>query len=257
MLITEMFHTIQGEATFTGTPSLFIRTQGCDVGCSFCDTKFTWKFYEQDNLPKHTPLFNPIKMKKFNQKKGQFLQENVHKEKHLFSIPVEFYDEFAQEIRAWSNNVAQHTKHIVLTGGEPLRQKDLWRFYESILQNTLFRMQLETSGTSEVDNLLIQTVKQNKSRFFTTLSPKIGMTGGLIVNQKIIQIVDEIKFPVGKKQDLEVLQEFIQTYGVPKHIPIWLQPLSQSRKATEICVNASKQLGYHLSLQTHKYANIY
>jgi 7-carboxy-7-deazaguanine synthase len=40
--IAEIFETIQGEATFTGTPAVFIRLQGCDVGCPWCDTKYSW-----------------------------------------------------------------------------------------------------------------------------------------------------------------------------------------------------------------------
>ena len=40
--INEVFPTIQGEATYTGTPATFIRLQGCPVGCSWCDTKHTW-----------------------------------------------------------------------------------------------------------------------------------------------------------------------------------------------------------------------
>ena len=45
--INEFFSTIQGEATFTGTPAFFIRTQECPVGCSFCDTKYTWDLFCQ------------------------------------------------------------------------------------------------------------------------------------------------------------------------------------------------------------------
>ena len=40
--VNEIFPTIQGEATWTGTPATFIRLQGCPVGCSWCDTKHTW-----------------------------------------------------------------------------------------------------------------------------------------------------------------------------------------------------------------------
>lgn len=41
--INEIFETIQGEASFTGTPSIFLRLQGCPVGCAWCDTKQTWE----------------------------------------------------------------------------------------------------------------------------------------------------------------------------------------------------------------------
>lgn len=41
--INEIFATLQGEAAFTGTPAVFVRVQGCPVGCGWCDTKYTWE----------------------------------------------------------------------------------------------------------------------------------------------------------------------------------------------------------------------
>ncbi len=41
--INEMFQTLQGEGFYTGVPAIFIRLQGCPVGCSWCDTKHTWE----------------------------------------------------------------------------------------------------------------------------------------------------------------------------------------------------------------------
>ncbi len=44
MRIAEIYHSIQGEGLLTGTPSVFIRTSGCNLRCWFCDTPFTsWK----------------------------------------------------------------------------------------------------------------------------------------------------------------------------------------------------------------------
>lgn len=256
MYISEMFYTIQGEATFTGMPSLFIRTQGCDVGCGFCDTKFTWPFVQKSGM---TPVdtFDPIQRQRAQKPKGSFIGKYLNQEKTLLDIPVKYYDEFYDEIRAWANKFSVGVNHIVLTGGEPLRQEELWRFYEAVAHKNHFRIQMETSGTGEIDDKLLRVIKENPTQFFVTLSPKINMAGGLSVNQKIISVCDEIKFPVGKQADLENLKEFLETYGVPKHIPVWLQPLSQQEKATQLCINACKQEGYRLSIQTHKYINIY
>jgi 7-carboxy-7-deazaguanine synthase len=41
--LMEAFYTIQGEGTFTGSPSYFIRLGGCDVGCVWCDVKESWE----------------------------------------------------------------------------------------------------------------------------------------------------------------------------------------------------------------------
>lgn len=36
-----IFHTIQGEGPFCGTPSLFVRLAGCNLQCPACDTDYT------------------------------------------------------------------------------------------------------------------------------------------------------------------------------------------------------------------------
>lgn len=36
-----MWHTIQGEGPFTGTPAFFIRLAGCNLQCPWCDTEYT------------------------------------------------------------------------------------------------------------------------------------------------------------------------------------------------------------------------
>ena len=42
--ISEIFHSVQGEGKFTGTPSVFIRTSGCNLRCWFCDTRYaSWE----------------------------------------------------------------------------------------------------------------------------------------------------------------------------------------------------------------------
>jgi 7-carboxy-7-deazaguanine synthase len=40
--LVEEFYTLQGEGYNTGTAAYFIRLGGCDVGCSWCDSRFSW-----------------------------------------------------------------------------------------------------------------------------------------------------------------------------------------------------------------------
>ena len=40
--IAEVFLSIQGEGPTAGMPTVFIRLQGCSVGCAWCDTKYSW-----------------------------------------------------------------------------------------------------------------------------------------------------------------------------------------------------------------------
>jgi len=40
--IAETFYSIQGEGVTSGLPAVFVRLQGCSVGCRWCDTKYSW-----------------------------------------------------------------------------------------------------------------------------------------------------------------------------------------------------------------------
>jgi 7-carboxy-7-deazaguanine synthase len=39
--ISEIFYSIQGEGVLVGMPSVFIRTSGCNLRCTWCDTPYT------------------------------------------------------------------------------------------------------------------------------------------------------------------------------------------------------------------------
>jgi 7-carboxy-7-deazaguanine synthase len=43
--LSEIFYTIQGEGTWTGTPAVFVRLAGCNLACDFCDTDYSTKFF--------------------------------------------------------------------------------------------------------------------------------------------------------------------------------------------------------------------
>jgi 7-carboxy-7-deazaguanine synthase len=40
--ITEVFHSLQGEASFSGWPTVFIRLTGCPLRCQYCDTAYAF-----------------------------------------------------------------------------------------------------------------------------------------------------------------------------------------------------------------------
>ncbi len=45
--INEIFYSIQGETSYVGNPTVFVRTTGCNLRCTYCDTKYS--YYEGDN----------------------------------------------------------------------------------------------------------------------------------------------------------------------------------------------------------------
>lgn len=40
--VVEDFYTVQGEGFHSGRAAYFIRLGGCDVGCKWCDARYTW-----------------------------------------------------------------------------------------------------------------------------------------------------------------------------------------------------------------------
>lgn len=42
MKINEIFYSIQGESTRAGLPTVFVRTSGCHLRCTYCDTKYAY-----------------------------------------------------------------------------------------------------------------------------------------------------------------------------------------------------------------------
>ena len=40
MKVIEIFTSLQGEGVLMGTPTTFVRFEGCNLDCQWCDTKY-------------------------------------------------------------------------------------------------------------------------------------------------------------------------------------------------------------------------
>ena len=218
--INEMFQTLQGEGYFTGVPAIFVRLQGCPVGCSWCDTKHTWE-KEADR---------EVDMQRI-------MVKTVESDAWATASEQQLLDIFSQQ--------GYTARHVVITGGEPAIY-DLFPL-TSQLEQAGYSCQIETSGTHEV---------RCSPNTWVTVSPKVNMRGGYDVLSQALLRADEIKHPVGRVRDIEALDELLETLSDEKPRIIALQPISQKDDATRLCIETCIARNWRLSMQTHKYLNI-
>jgi 7-carboxy-7-deazaguanine synthase len=217
--INELFETIQGEGSFTGQPSIFIRLQGCPVGCSWCDTKHTWEIELSDEVSQNTMLAKA-------QETSQWAAMTV------------------DQILALVKEKGFQAKHIVITGGEPC-MVDLTPLCEAFeLQE--YSTQVETSGTFDI---------RVSDKCWVTVSPKINMRGGYAILNSAMIRANEIKHPIATEHHVSELKELLAEHNI-KSTPIYLQPISQKARATELAIATCIANNWRLSVQVHKYLGI-
>jgi len=217
--INEIFETIQGEGAFTGQPSIFIRLQGCPVGCSWCDTKHTWEIDLGDKVPSDV-MFN-----KANE-------------------TSQWADMCIGDILALFQSQGFNAKHVVITGGEPA-MVDLLPLCDALEENG-YSCQLETSGTFEI------SVSKD---CWVTVSPKVNMKGGYDILFSAMHRANEIKHPVATEQHIDDLKLLLTEHDV-WHKQVYLQPISQKKRATELAIRTCIENNWRLSIQVHKYIGI-
>jgi 7-carboxy-7-deazaguanine synthase len=60
LMVNEIFYSIQGESSYAGRPCVFIRLTGCNLRCSYCDTKYAYEEGEEidiDTIVKRVSTF--------------------------------------------------------------------------------------------------------------------------------------------------------------------------------------------------------
>jgi len=217
--INELFETIQGEGSFTGQPSIFIRLQGCPVACSWCDTKHTWEVELSDEVSQKTML------------------TKIEETSQWAAMAVE-------QILDLVKDKGFQAKHIVITGGEPcmVDLTPLCNAFESRGYST----QVETSGTFDINV---------SAKCWVTVSPKINMRGGYPILNSAMLRANEIKHPIATEQHVDDLKKLLTDHKI-KNTPIYLQPISQKTRATELAIKTCIANNWRLSVQVHKYLGI-
>jgi len=77
--ICEMFFSIQGESTWSGFSSFFIRCSGCNLDCSYCDTKYAKVIKKEIKISEIISKLEKFKFHHITLTGGEpLLQENIY-----------------------------------------------------------------------------------------------------------------------------------------------------------------------------------
>jgi 7-carboxy-7-deazaguanine synthase len=129
--LSEIFESLQGEGVSTGTPTVFVRLAQCNLHCTWCDTKYTWDFTR-------------------------------------YNYDDEVREQSTADVASAVN--ASATRHLVLTGGEPLLQQHaLASFFELLAPDIL--VEVETNGTLAPTPVTLARVNH------WNVSPKLSSAG--------------------------------------------------------------------------------
>lgn len=218
--INEVFQSIQGEGAHTGVPSIFVRLQGCPVGCAWCDTKHTWQVKPQSELS----ILNVMAEK---QESDSWFSADSGKLLALFA------------------DQGYTAKHVIITGGEPCMY-DLTPLTAALLVAG-YSVQIETSGTFAV---------LAHPDAWVTVSPKVDMRGGYKVLPEALIRANEIKHPVAMEKHIAELDALLAQIPADQQPPVYLQPISQQVRATQLAIDTCIARNWRLSLQTHKFIGI-
>ncbi len=189
--LNEAFVSIQGEGRFSEHPALFLRFNYCNLGCSWCDTRFTWD------------------------------ADKIETDQMLSALQIS--DLALQLVK--DSVMSPGDVHVVLTGGEPMLHQDRLPELVSQLRSAGFSFfEIETNG------LIAPSVEMINAIDWWNCSPKLS-NNGLPLSQNLnphsLRIIDDtgkadFKFVVSSVENIEE----IITHYLPliSHDSIMLMP---------------------------------
>lgn len=199
--ISEIFFSLQGEASRVGLPTVFVRLTGCPLRCSWCDTAHAFTGGETMTL------------------------------EAVLARVAEF-----------------PTRHVCVTGGEPLSQKSCLNLLTALCDRD-YDVSLETSGALDVSQ-----VDERVSRIVDLKAPDSGEVGrNLWANLDYLGPRDEVKVIIASRSDYEWAKARLTEFDIPRRCPVLFSPaqgLIEPRDLAEWIL--ADGLPVRFQLQLHK-----
>lgn len=181
MKVVEIFKSIEGEGVRAGRPCTFIRLYGCNLHCSYCDSRYAC---EKDQFC----VGQPYKEMSINE-----IMEQVHK--NICGL-------------------------VTITGGEPTIHEDFHQLMSTLIFNG-YQVNVETNGSTDLRDYIYsitnieRTVSSEGDSFFTMdiKCPSSGEEDKMnLENLKYLRKNDVIKFVVGNEKDLKFVKDILSVY---------------------------------------------
>lgn len=226
--ISEIFGPVlQGEGLYAGTPSVFVRTFGCNFRCKMFGVPSSEEALVDAKLSalfERIPLFK--KLEDIPQVSfGCDTPYAIYKEFNKFTTTISI-EELAEQINSKISDIAiscgMRQPHLVFTGGEPL----LWdrQFCElfPLLSNKFTHITFETNATQTITPKFQKVLSSCGSRILFSCSPKLTCSGHTFSQTFVPDAIRSynnvsnsrtvLKFVVGSEQSIQEVKKFIKNY---------------------------------------------
>jgi 7-carboxy-7-deazaguanine synthase len=282
---SEIFHSIQGEGHYTGTPTAWIRFFLCNLQCNGFGQKdptdpstyeLPFQDFDVDSVKRVEDL--PVWEKGCD---SSYTWAKKFKKLMGYETPTVLADKIVDILKTDTNqnglflhpNSRQH-QHLCFTGGEPLMvtgQAASMGIYKSLEQrsNLPSSMTFETNGTQTLTEPFKQWIKDIPEEIFFSVSPKLFTVSGekpekAIKPENVAEYAGcsnrgQLKFVVGaSRREWEELENTVRKFreaGVDW--PVWIMPTGareeeQTTTAGKVAEEAFKR-GYNVSARVHVY----
>lgn len=220
---SEIFHSIQGEGKWVGTPSVFLRTFGCNLTCAgFGQPRDN--HIPEDEMPHMKMDISTITSVEDLPVVDIGCDSSASwsaKYKHL--SPFATTDELAFEISkyaSWSKD-----NHLVITGGEPLLgwQKAYIEMFDHPELKDLTHLTFETNGSKKVIGEFSDYLNMRNIDVTWMCSPKLSLTGedqtitidpdSLLSMNKVHKSNINLKFVIRDEEDILEVEQALNKYS--------------------------------------------